>query len=344
MNKIVTRTALGEMGGDIFVFSDLIGERSPLKNERHDESHPFIQFANSQNLPELMSSLDELFALYGSLDLISDLGGAARPNSIGPEQAGRICGLFQQNPTRTTLERTRDAINAWSFDKSRPSESAQMNMDCGSPQLFICTPLEDIIRAKDDLRRVSLVMAWLLDKTSFAVAHGQEPGDKTRTIPFLDLQSDTLLSSYYKRLSQNSGNEFVSLGLHCEVGQMHLYKPDAIESAAAQYVRSAFNLLLSAETKKMSYYLEPYTSNNSILSAAWSFFADGLNKEGPGSIAICKKCGRFYTQQRQTKRYCSDSCRVMAGRPGTKLVDETPKTNFNKQRKKRQKHQTTSAV
>ncbi|ERI04025.1 hypothetical protein HMPREF9069_01790 [Atopobium sp. oral taxon 810 str. F0209] len=94
---------------------------------------------------------------------------------------------------------------------------------------------------------------------------------------------------------------------------MHLYRPRDIEDTVRGYVAAAFSLLLSDETRKvLETTLEPYTSNNTILSAAWSFFATGLDKEeGSEAIGVCKYCGKFFQQLRSTKQFCSDSCRVM---------------------------------
>ena len=78
------------------------------------------------------------------------------------------------------------------------------------------------------------------------------------------------------------------------------------------YLKGAFALMLSETTWKMGIDLRPYESPNNILAAAWSFFAKGLNKEGRGSIGVCKRCGNFYEAERATRVYCSDSCRVSA--------------------------------
>ena len=316
MSTLRVNTALGIQDDEIYVFTDRLGSRSLLKNERTDEENCFIHFINAQNLLELMTSLDELVEHFGRLNFIDDLAGFEKPNPVGSELAGRIARMFDENPTRTTLLLTKQAIEIWSIDRVSPNEQMSEWMKNGDPQMFVCTPLRDIIKAMFNLRRVCLMLAWLKDKTTFEMAHGQESGNKEGQVELLNLEDETLLSGYYQKLSKNSGNEFTTMDVPSAVHKMHLYSSEEIRATVAQYTRGAFSLLMSDETRKMSFQLEPYTSNNTILSAIWSYFATGLCSNKPGSISVCAHCGKFFTTKRQTKRYCSDSCRVLHQRSG----------------------------
>lgn len=313
MATIHQNVALGQVDDKLMLFTDLNGTRGLLKNERESDEHPFVKFANARNLPEFLTSVDEIYDMYGHTDFISDLMGWYRPKSVSPDRAEEVAVLFEESPTRTTVEKTREALEVWYFDNLRPSDDAQGNADMNDGRImYLCTPLRDLIEARDDLRRAAKLMAWLIGKCTFQMAHGLTPGDKDARFKTIDMEKDTYLANYYERLRKNSGNAFVDMNLHSTSYLLHLYDEKSIESTVRSYVEAAFSLLLSDETKKMSYDLSPYTSVNTILSAAWSFFAEGLDKEeGPDSIAVCKHCGRFFQQQRSTKQFCSDSCRVM---------------------------------
>lgn len=312
MQEIIQHTALGAAGDDLFLFTGLVGSRTPLKNERKSDEHPYIKFANARNLPEFMTAVDEIYAEAGLMDFICNLCGGSRPSSIDPSEAEEVAKLFEEKPTRTTIEKTREALQAWHFDRMEPSEDVKANLSTDMGILYLCTPLKDLIEAKEDLRRTAMLMAWLVGKCSFEMAHGLTPGDKNAQLKTIGMEKDTYLAEYYEGLRKNTGNVFVDFNLHSVTNNLHLYREEDIENTVRSYVQAAFSLLLSDETMKMSPYLKPYKSNNTILSAIWSFFAAGLDKEeGSGSIAVCKHCGRFYQQQRSTKQFCSDSCRVM---------------------------------
>ena len=342
MVEIHQNIALGTVDDELMLFTDLTGMRSLLKNERESGEHPFIKFANAHNLPEFLTAVDEIYDMYGHTDFISDLMGWYRPKSVSPDRAEEIAAMFEEQPTRTTIEKTREALEVWYFDSLRPSDVAQTNADLNDGRImYLCTPLRDLIEAKDDLRRTAKLMAWLVGKCTFETAHGLTPGDKNARFKTIDMEKDTYLASYYERLRNNTGNTFVDINLHSASYLLHLYDEKSIESTVRSYVEAAFSLLLSDETKKMSYYLSPFTCENTILSAAWSFFAEGLDKEdGPDSITVCKHCGRFFQQQRSTKQFCSDSCRVMYMRKHS--GDQEPEmreTEIARQRRERRERE-----
>ncbi|MBQ3302189.1 MAG: hypothetical protein IJH04_08625 [Eggerthellaceae bacterium] len=345
MAEIHQNVALGRVDEDLMLFTDLTGVRGLLKNERESDEHPFIKFVNSRNLPEFLTAVDELYDMYGHTDFISDLMGWYRPKPVEPDRAEDIATLFEEKPTRTTIEKTREALEVWYFDSLKPSEDAQGNADLNDGRImYLCTPLKDLIEAKEDLRRAANLMAWLVGKCTFEMAHGLTPGDKDAKLKTIDMEKETYLASYYDRLRKNSGNTFVDMNLHSTAYLLHLYREQDIESTVRSYVEAAFSLLLSDETRKMSYDLAPYTSVNTILSAAWSFFATGLDREeGPESIAVCKHCGKFFRQQRSTKQFCSDSCRVMymrkhSGQPEPEMP-ETQTARWRRERRERERAQ-----
>ena len=346
MVEIHQNVALGAVDDELMLFTDLTGMRGFLKNERESAEHPFVKFVNARNLPEFLTAMDELVDMYGHTDFISDLMGWYRPKPVGPERAEVVAAMFEEQPTRTTVEKTREALEVWYFDSLRPSADAQGNADLNDGRImYLCTPLRDLIEAKDDLRRTAKLMAWLVGKCTFEMAHGLTPGDKDARFKTIDMEKDTYLASYYERLRKNSGNTFVDMNLHSTSYLLHLYDEKSIESTVRSYVEAAFSLLLSDETKKMSFDLTPYTSVNTVLSAAWSFFAEGLDKEeGPDSITVCKHCGRFFQQQRSTKQFCSDSCRVMymrkhSGEQGPEMR-ETETARWRRERREREKQAT----
>lgn len=314
MQEIAQHTSLASVGDEVFLFVNMSGSRHLMHNEKQSNEHPFIKFVNASDLSEFMIALDEIYETYEYFEFISDLSGTKRPSPIGLCTAASIAKLFDSNPTRTTIQRTREAIEVWRFENMRPSDDIRLDTGFNSEAfLYTCMPLKDLIEARNDLKRTSKLMAWLLGKCSFEMTHDLKPGDKTAVFKTLDMENeDTLLGGYYARLRKNTGNALVDLQLTSSIRYLHLYKEKDIERTARSYVEAAFSLLLSDETKKLSRDLKPYSSNNTILSAIWSFFATGLACEGGAeSIAICKHCGRYFQPKRITKQFCSDSCRVL---------------------------------
>ncbi len=300
MSKIKTLTALGKLEDTYFLYTNVIGSRKCLKKEKNNNEHPFIKFANAKNLPELMISMDEIYQLNEvpiHREFISDLSGLYKPNIIVPSEAKTISKMFEENPTRTTLAKTEEAIKVWGFENGDKITNGE---------LYICTPLDELLQAKKDLSEASLVLAWLLKKCDL----NQLSKFNLKTI---DIKSNNYLSEFYKNLLNNTGNEFLEI----DINNAKLpAKPNCSQKSKdtiSQYISSVFSLLLSDVTKKMTFDLKIYSAYNSIISQIWSFFADGLcETDLKNQIGVCKNCGNFFTLQRSTKQYCSDSCRVIA--------------------------------
>lgn len=329
MERINTYTALGKSEGAWSVFVGIQGSREPLRNEKGSRENPFVDFANARNLPELLCSLDAIYGTgcFDGVDFFSDRGGTTAPNPVDPNEAGEIALLFEPKPTKATIDRTAEAIAAWNIEETRcPNQ----------PHQWRCIPLADIVQARRDLNRTGLIMAWLLGKTDFDTAHGLTRGDKGSRVETIDLESRTDLGDYYRGLASSPGNAFDSISIRLagrQIARLHLYDPKSIERTAAAYTRCAFNLLLSDTHKRMGELLDNATSSNTVLSAIWCFFADGLGTEdSPNSIMVCRKCRHFFTQQRSTKQYCSNSCRIMALRH-PEIVAEAEETEISRKRK-----------
>ena len=314
MELIKTNTAIGCVAGMPVLFTEFSVERTPLRNERKSDESPFVRFANARNLPELLIAVDALLGDFKFTDLFCDLiATGEKPQALEASRAEEICSFFTEgHATRTTIEKTREAIEAWSFDKAKPKHTVSFDGAEGEA-LNRFTPINDLVKAAEDLRRTSLLMAYLLGKTDFATAHGQQAGDRKAKMRTMADKEPQFIHSYYEKLGNNTGNILTRYALNNAVSQIHLYDEASIESTISGYVESAFTVLMSDERKTMSADLEICRTHNTVLSAAWSYFADGLNKEeGLGAIGVCKRCGKFFEQQRSTRVYCSDSCRVMA--------------------------------
>lgn len=190
--------------------------------------------------------------------------------------------------------------------------------------LYFPLPLTDLVQAQQDLRRHSLLLAWLEDKATFEQAHGLTAGDKAARVHTLDLTGSTekdnpsALPRYYAELAGRVDNEQDAFNVRCiaTVPQLHLYgDTEQVRKEAASYVSSAFSLLLSDEKNGMGSDLVPAVRPATILCAAWSYMARGLTNQGaPDSIGVCSHCGKFFLRRRTTKQYCSSSCRTMAQR------------------------------
>jgi len=339
MGTIKTNVALGCVDGKIAVFNELYCERRPLTNEHQSDEDAFIQFANARNLPELMIAIDALVDKMYMTDFISDLVPHEKPSSIDVSQAETVCRYFENKaPTRTTLQRTVEALEAWDISNAKRKDIILANGLDDSP-LYLFTFLEDIVKAREDLARTSMMMAWLLGKTDFqSLNNPLTHEDRQVRVRTMGAEEPILLHNYYEKLGKNTGNVFNSFGLDYQVSQIHLYDEQGIESTVSGYVKSMFSLLLSDQRKVMGADLTTYNYFNSILSAAWSFFADGLNEtNGVDPICVCKRCHRFFQQKRSTKQFCGDSCRVMALRDG-KTEEPTPyESNVMKMREQNKK-------
>ena len=314
MKTIKTNVALGCVDGKIAVFNELYCERKPLTNEHQSDEGAFIQFANARNLPELMIAIDALVEKMYMTDFIANTYALKKPTEVDLSQAETVCRYFKdKTPTRITLQRTTEALCAWNITNAERKEIVLANGPDASP-MYSFTFLEDIVKAREDLARTSMMSAWLLGKTDFhSLNNPLTRKDRQIHVRTMGAKEPEILHEYYEKLGENTGNIFNSFGLDFQVSQIHLYDEQSIESTISGYVRSMFNLLLSDERKVMNHDLTTGRFFNTILAAAWSFFADGLNEtNGVDAICVCKHCHRFFQQKRSTKQYCSDSCRVMA--------------------------------
>lgn len=318
--QIRTNFALASIGGMPALFNEYTVMRNPLRNERTERENGFLEFANARNLPELLIALDDILDMddFYMTDVIPSLISmeGEKPEALDGSEAEEICGYFDElNPTRTTLEKTREAIAEWDYSKAGMAMDIMVDRGSGpepGSAMNQFVPLEDIVKASEDLRRTSLLMAWLLGKTNFKTAHGLPDGDRMAKMRTMDAKEPVFLHGYYEKLANNTGNEFDGFNLHMRIDQMHLYREQDMEGSVTSYVEAAFNLLLSDERSKMIPGLWVTHYSNTVVSAAWAYFAKGLNKmDGPGAIGVCKHCHRFFEQQRSTKQFCSDSCRVM---------------------------------
>ena len=316
VNTIKTNVALGCVGGKIAIFNELYCERKLLTNEHQSKENPFIQFINAKNLPELMISIDALVEKMGMTDFITALFPQTKPTATDSTKAKVVCRYFEsKTPTRTTLQRTIEALEAWNIGHAKQKDIVLTNDPDASP-MYIFTFLEDIVKAKEDLANISMTMAWLLEKTDFqSLSKVLTHENKKNQIRSMGEKEPETLYDYYKQLGENTGNLFDSFGLDLNplADLIHSCNENDARSNVTGYVRCMFNLLLSDERKIINYDLSTGCFFNTILSAAWSFFADGLNEtNGIDPICVCKHCHRFFQQKRSTKQYCSDSCRVMA--------------------------------
>ncbi len=318
MATTTTNMAVGCVAGMPVLLTEYTVDRPLLVNERRGGENAFIRFANARCLPDLLAAVDEMLSESGPADIIGDLMSLdSAPEPLDPSRAEEVCAFFGAGrPTRTTVERTREAIEAWSLARARPVYQATENgRPCGMLNLF--TPLEDLVKASEDLRRTSLLMAYLVGKTDFGTAHGMPEGDRSARMRTMAAEEPRFLHGYYESLGSNTGNAFAHIHTFNAVSQLHLYREESVESTIRSYVEAAFTLLMSDERKVMGSDLRTHWTHNTVLSAAWSYFADGLNREGgAGSIGVCRRCGRFFEQQRSTRVYCGDSCRVLALREG----------------------------
>ncbi|MDO4502004.1 MAG: hypothetical protein Q4D06_02370 [Coriobacteriia bacterium] len=327
--------ALGQLGDTIYLLMDRDGQRPHLYDEDGCEDSPFIKLINSSNLSELMSAADEIHSMLGpSVDFIDDRGGFQIPKKIKNDQSPYIASLFEENPPEKALKKTEEAIKIWSIAKIGPGVHAQHDLKKFGAESFTAVPLADVITAVTDLRRHCLLFAWLVGKTAFENAHGLTPMDKSLKYRGLNLEGDSDLSEYYRKLCDAPANKWTRFTI--EFGSfemMHLCEPIQIERDVTNYVRSVFSILMSDTTTKLDGLLQPTTTPNTVVSAAWTFFGKGISKlSGPGAISVCEHCGKFYESRRSTKRFCSDSCRVLAKRKPKSTENQPYVTTIAKER------------
>ena len=314
MEKIKTNVALGSIDGEIAVFNEFYCERDLLTKEQKRSEHPFIQFANARNLPQLMIALDAMTQEMYMTDFIPAMFPRKKPAGVKSYQAEAVCRLFEDKvPTKTMLQRSVEALNAWDISHAKCKEHL-LTQDKNAILFYFCTPLKDIIMAKKDLVNTSMMFAWLIEKIDFQVLHDHLTCNGTMDHFYIASDKDAPnLCEYYKKLANNTGNELWSNVLTCSTAVMNLDNEQKADQVLSEYVQKMFALLLSDERKVIFSDLTTHYYSNTILSAAWSFFSDGLNEVNKvDPINVCEQCHRFFQKKRSTKRYCSDSCRVMA--------------------------------
>lgn len=320
-----TPIALAEKNGELFVIHNEGFMRTPLAGALSFSDDPFVELVNASNLRELLLAYEALRMREEELFFI-EYRSEEDMKPVPLSAAREICSLFEDsNPSRGTLEKTREAINAWSAESlvDLSGESAWGGPTKALPMfnfktIYECTPLRTIVKAMDDLRRHSMLLAWLVGKTDFATAHGLQAGKESARFERLGEGDPKDLSDYYKELGESPCNDDNRFTIRTDVSRMHLLDPAEAEEPVKKYVRAAFDLVLSDETRKLNDDMVPQLSCNTLLCAAWSHMATGISQgSGPGAIGVCKHCGKFFESQRATKQYCSESCRVMATRNRT---------------------------
>ncbi len=314
MKETGTNIAIGHVAGMPAVITAYRTEREPLKNECITNENAYLKFINAQNLPDLLTAVDALLDELDCTFLFTDLVTTRDSiEALDASSAKEICAFFDiESPTRTTLNKTKEAIKAWSFLKARPKVEGITDEEFEYTAIPF-TPIEDLVKAAEDLRRTSLLLAYLLGKTDLATAHGQRAGDTKAKMRTLTNAEPKFIHEYYEQLRTNTGNIVNGFGIYSAVSRIHLCDELTAKKVISDYVQAAFTVLMSDEREVMSNDLKVCKKHGTVLSAAWAYFAKGLIRDdGPGAIAVCKHCGKFYEQQRSTRVYCSDSCRVMA--------------------------------
>lgn len=337
---VVTTIALADAPGDILVLHGVNAIRAPLYKEASIEDNSLIEMVNARTLPELLLSYEAARRRFETIGFTTDLS-TPDPSSLQVEKGLEVVReVFESTPlTKTALTHARDAIEVWNYSNLKGMYGeAFADVKGVEHEGYLCTPLSLIVEGMNDLRRHALLLAWLVGKVDFATAHGLTDGDKKAKFKRIFEAKSSSLREYYKNLAAAPGNFYTQLNANAAVEQLHLYHPDSIESTAAGYVRSVFSLMLSDETMKMNELMRLESSFNTLLSAAWGYMAEGICKDdGPGSIMVCRRCGRFFTRKRKTAKYCSSSCRSMDQRDraaGVPVRPDPAPTWISKQRRK----------
>lgn len=317
--------------------------RRSLKNEKNPGEDPYVALVNAKTLHELMLAYEQIRLDDAETPFVSGHC-VVDPQPVTYEDVRGIYALFgDERPTKTAAAKIRDAIDVWSMDNIVEGSGELLETSDGERhRLFNCTPLSIMIEALDDLRRHALLLSWLVGKTDFASAHGLPVGDRGAKFKKLGDAGEKDLASYYGQLEEAPGNYQNGINANIQIQQMHLYEPAMIERDLACYVASVFDLLMSDDTRKLDRDLRPYMSCNTLIAAAWTRFAKGVSQEdGSGALGICRRCGKFFEQQRNTKQYCSESCRVMATRDRAEGIlgrpDPEP-TEVSKRRAEQRRH------
>ena len=355
MEEQYTGIALAKQGNKgICVIHYIDAHRKQLRNERSVEGDPYVALVNARMLPDFMLAYELVRGEDDDTDFTEDFF-VTDPEPVTYDDVPAICAMFgDESPTKTTVAKTREAIDVWGIANISDESGDSLEMPDGSEHRnYMCTPLSIMAEALDDLRRHALLLSWLVGKTDLASAHGLPAGDKKARFKTLYKAADDQLLSYYGKLGNAPANtyHFMTAKGAVAVEQMHLYGRTqegrmVIERDVTSYVTAAFDLMMSDETRKLDRDMHPYTSSNTLLSALWTRFAEKIDQEdGPGSLGICLRCGRFFERKRNTKLYCSESCRVMATRDranGIKGRPEPEPTAISERRAKQRAEQATN--
>ena len=324
MEEQYTGIALAKQGNKgICVIHYIDAHRKQLRNERSVEGDPYVALVNARMLPDFMLAYELVRGEDDDTDFTEDFF-VTDPEPVTYDDVPAICAMFgDESPTKTTVAKTREAIATWGIENISDESGDPFDMLDGTEHRnYMCTPLSIMTEALDDLRRHALLLSWLVGKTDLASAHGLPTGDKKARFKTLYKAKDEQLLGYYEELGGAPANNYNYMNAKgaIAVEQMHLYGRTqdghmVIERDVASYVTAAFNIMMSDRTCKLDRDMHPYTSSNTLLSAIWTRFAEGIDQEdGPGSLGICLRCGKFFERKRNTKLYCSESCRVMATR------------------------------
>lgn len=339
-----TRTAVGDLGGVTCVFFNLEGERSIYPGETEHVEHPYVQFANAGTFPELMAALDRLYEEDEIPDLYPYLGTNSRPERT--TDAKRVAGIFDEAPSRRSVDRVKSCLGLWAFDDSKPDADSQKDIDnilkhvkvwnenADDPSelrsedprdnhLKPFLPLADVARARYDLYLTSRLLAWLVGKIPFELAHSQgDPlGHGVRMedrshLDLIDIREETTIGEYYRKLAkreQNKGASYFLVGKRLPMAMMNDYAETSMRQDAGTYVSLAYSMLLSDTHEKLTshYGSKPTlgTFHATLLSSMWSYMANAICKEpGAGSVTACLHCGKLIQQERASRKFCSKSC------------------------------------
>ena len=339
-----TRTAIGDLGGVTYVFFNLEGERSLYPGETEHEEHPYIQFANAGTFPELMASLDRLYDKDDIPVLYPYLGTNSHPEKTTDARA--VASVFDDAPSRRMVDRVKASLGLWAFEDSKPDAETQKEIDSILEQVKMWNdhaddpserrsvdpkdnhlkpflPLADIARARYDLYLTSRLLAWLVGKIPFELAHsqGESVGSGVRMedrphLDLIDIREETTIGEYYRDLAkreQNSGAQYFLVGKRLPMAMMNDYQEASMRQDASHYVSLAYNMLLSDTHERITcrYGSNPVlgTYHATLLSSMWSYMANAICKEpGAGSVTVCLHCGKLIQQERASRKFCSKSC------------------------------------
>lgn len=318
MEDRYTGIALAKQGNKgVCVVHGIDALRIRLRNEKPTGGDPFVALVNARTLPDLLLAYEDIRDTDYDTDFTKD-SFVTDPEAPSPDDAAGICAMFADgSPTKTALAKTREAIGVWGVGHLTEGNGEPFGRADGDRHLvYACTPLGVLVEAADDLRRHALLLSWLIGKTDFATAHGITPGDKSAKFKTLFKAREGQLLGYYRGLEDAPANFYNSINAKsASIEHVHLYNHEEIEHDVVSYVTSVFDLMMSDETRKLDRNLHPYVSSNTVLSAMWTRFANGIDQEdGAGSLGVCRRCGKFFERKRSTRLYCSESCRVMATR------------------------------